>query len=1257
MTRRAIVGLWGLLLAFTATTTTAFADQLRFNETQGGLQWLPLSHTTTGSFFQRPRFSMEPHLDRLKERHMRRLTMAEPERRLTVSECIADLKKMGGDFDTKFRRTSLEALNKLLTASTIDVPSIIKSLPDLGTKIREFDFGKLGKSLGVGLVGVSIVLEGVSLTKEVQQMMEDAREVINTIREIEKVVRRIGDQVLELMERSDFNHFISAASASAVIVLDMGVDTSDKLFAVCRGFDYTQITQLTGTMQNFRLCTKETDETKLIKCKLAIGIAAAGALLESLVAASVCDSHVAISQSHSSHPIATLKVEAERFIHSLMSSLPAGNETAAEWKDSYDTIKNYGDNITEVANQAAPIDDPNSADKYVEEVLADLHSRTLGSVAAIRNYTASDVYRNMTATNPDAGAAGQIVGLALGKAQEKIVDKLGGLQDKVIDQHNERMVLYDTINNTLWTNHAEFMGQVDHMGTLFTEQHTERMGRLNGVQSSLSNIQSSTSSGFSQLRSRIQDMGRKFVSQVQGIEQNVVATGAATTSFLSNAVMDANKEIENRINGVGDTVVRNHEMIMSAIGDAQQTAVNEFTSTQNLLYSASDSFRQTIDNGLTLVADTATSTYNQINDVVYKRMEESHTILDQIMTGMSSDFALIDDKLVILENRARNMSYQLDIAKQFLVSIHLQYDKIQQMLDDLPTAVQQEMFQSDVDGLHRKYQNMRKVYRDYLESDLPVKTIAESCEAFQIYDLFLRFLRILDVSDEEMPRQLENFNFDRASYEQFGVTVLGVLNDLSFFDGICAKAQFSATMKDLEEKAKEQADEILRVSSKLAHQVEDVIPALVLAHRVPTRLAQLSSLSWGSEGMQTVEDLRAEFQKALGDYAMVTVLHAGTDGQLLIDHLDRDTSLEKPRRSGVILSEDQKLAVIWSHTKQIAADKMLQANQTELLRQGVYRGNLTSTSQGCFLASSSDDYYPSCSKCSCVHYEDFASLEDPMAGRAVTYLAEKSFDSDFVVETVFSADVDYALHVIQLNVGSLSGTLATAGIQAPVIALPATSAVPLPSTTTLDGLFTLWEGVSSSGRFDVVPSDIKGTVISTNELTVSVTSGGKLFHRTFSLFCDGRVKLVDVPESDFKLQYACSQAQRATSAKAKDGYPHLSSGLPVQRLERAVCAAGANLKFCRAKGAVDIVQAGTHLEFGALVDDVTLFTSRVFDDTFTICRHCAPETLNTLTTTYAFTSAFIGIPNAPPEMFNIECAESARSEPEKLLVCRPQASA
>lgn len=109
-----------------------------------------------------------------------------------------------------------------------------------------------------GLFAVGIVAEGVGLQKDIEQMKEQARAVIATLRKAEEVVNNIANDVLNLMERTNYEHFINAAEASARSVFDPTVDTTDKLFAVCRAFDYTQITKLASTMEAYQICTRQT---------------------------------------------------------------------------------------------------------------------------------------------------------------------------------------------------------------------------------------------------------------------------------------------------------------------------------------------------------------------------------------------------------------------------------------------------------------------------------------------------------------------------------------------------------------------------------------------------------------------------------------------------------------------------------------------------------------------------------------------------------------------------------------------------------------------------------------------------------------------------------------------------------------------------------------------------------------------------------------------------------------------------------------
>ncbi|GLE10806.1 hypothetical protein PINS_up023057 [Pythium insidiosum] len=1248
-----------------AEVATVDIDLSTLNDTS---TWTPLTQRHLDGFFERPKFSLSSHVQAFRARRQRRLEAAASEarsrqhaRRLAPGSCAEALKSLSNEFDTDVKG-KFKTLIKLLEPK-FDVKNVFKELPDFGAKLRKFNFAALGHGLLDAFDVGFFVKDLVTLEKDVQEMVAQAKAVIDKIREAEQIIRNIGNTILDRMERRDFEHFLNAAVASANAVLKSEAKTKDQHFAVCRAFDYTTITKLSNSMQNYQLCTNGTDTTAQQKCRFTVGLAASSALMQSLSAAAFCDAHFVIAQTHSSYPLSLLQQDAQNLLADLMQILMNGNEKKDEFKDAKQSLDQFRTEIEAFVSNATAVDDPDSPDAYMKTVLADLHSRTLTTTAAIGSYTASELYRNMTATNRAAGAAGQIVGLAVAKSQKQVKDKLVNLGDKVVSQHQERMGMYDTINSTIWTNHGEFMGQVGKMSTQFTAQHGERMGRLQNVQQNLGNVQSATTDGFGRLRGKIQDMGRHFVTQVQTIENNAIATGAETTTILSDAVVSATREVESRINGVGETLLRNHAQVMSAISNAQDTAVNEFSATQDLLFSASDRLRQAIDGGLGAVESTANAAFGKINDVVAKRMEESFTVLDGIMAGMSSEFSRIDDRLVVLYDRAANMSRQLDIAKDFLRDIHLKFEVVQQMLDALPAVVQRELFQSDVDGLHRQYMNMRKAYRTYLDSDLPVKTLVESCVSFQVYDLFLRFLRLVDVSDEELPDMLNNFAFSRSSYERFGIMVVGVLNELAFLDGVCAKVQFSATMADVEAKAQEQADLILRASARFAYHVEEVIPAYVLANRVPTEVEAVSPLAWEVNGFQAAEDLRKKLQDQVGDFASVTVIHAGVgaDAKLNVDHLDRDAALDardKPRRAGIYVSRDAKLAVLWGQTPLLPDDRVAGANATELLRQGILRGNVSSTKapSGCFLAGPRD-VYPRCKDCTCVHYEDFASTTDPMAGRAVTYLAEKTYDSDFVVESVFSAGVDYTLLFVQLNIGSLAGMAATAALQADVVAASSPDAPPQP---------VLWEGLTTSGRFDVVPGGIRGTVLRENELVLTLTQGATQMRLPFSLFCDGQSKLIRLAQPELELRYACTQTRRATSpaALAKAGFPIVSPGLPVKRLERAVCSQDPTRRSCKARGAValsehraadgGVATTKPTLRFGAAVPDITLFTDAGFRGTFAICRACSPQELEVLTQRLPFTGAILGIPDPPADMLNVQCAEpqiGTGSSTMQLVMC------
>ncbi|KAJ0396097.1 hypothetical protein P43SY_006665 [Pythium insidiosum] len=282
-----------------------------------------------------------------------------------------------------------------------------------------------------------------------------------------------------------------------------------------------------------------------------------------------------------------------------------------------------------------------------------------------------------------------------------------------------------------------------------------------------------------------------------------------------------------------------------------------------------------------------------------------------------------------------------------------------------------------------------------------------------------------------------------------------------------------------------------------------------------------------------------------------------------------------------------------------------------------------------------------------------------MAGRAVTYLAEKSFDSDFLVESVFSAGVDYALHFVQLNIGSLAGGAADAQLLADVVAASGPDTVSQP---------VLWEGRTTSGRFDVVPGGIRGTVLRENEVVLTLSQGATQYRLPFSLFCDGQAKLIKLAQPELELRYACAQIRRATSPSriAKAGFPIVSPGLPAKRLERAICSQDGPRRYCKARGGLAISEhraadggvATTKpvLRFGASVPDVTLFTDNGFRGTFAICRACSPAELEALTQKLPFTAAILGIPDPPADMLQVECAEpttGGNGSTMQLVICRP----
>ncbi|KAJ0401704.1 hypothetical protein P43SY_006154 [Pythium insidiosum] len=281
--------------------------------------WSPLSEQHLADFFQRPRFSLMGHVETFRARRRRRLEVAAVEarsrqqaRRLSPSTCGETLKELKGDFEkhvkTEFSRMAEDA------RKNFNVKQAIRDLPNLGKRLRDFDFAALGHGLLDALDVGLFVKDLVTLEKDVQEMVSQAKAVIDKIKEAERIIRNVGNTILDRMELRDFDHFIKDAIASAKAVFDSDAKTKDQHFAVCRAFDFTTITKLSSSMQNYQLCTDGSNRTVLQNCQYTVGLAASSAMMQSLTAAAFCDAHFMIAQSHSSYPLSSLKQDAQNLL-------------------------------------------------------------------------------------------------------------------------------------------------------------------------------------------------------------------------------------------------------------------------------------------------------------------------------------------------------------------------------------------------------------------------------------------------------------------------------------------------------------------------------------------------------------------------------------------------------------------------------------------------------------------------------------------------------------------------------------------------------------------------------------------------------------------------------------------------------------------------------------------------------------------------------------------------------------------------------
>lgn len=1201
------------------------------------------------AFFKKAPFSLARHLQQREAMHRR------------LGNCdiyIAD----HNDFKNQ--------LGKISAVLGGEMPNNLKGqvnrVIDVGNAIDATKFEKYmkaGNALLMAGMGGLAVLDITSSFAEANRLAQQADAVFKLLNEIKDTVNRIPETLAEQFVMSNFRSMLTDSQAMADIVLNR--NGSAMIRSACREFRVDQISTAASSLINYgSICDRANNASANDQraCFVGMGESVGGALVRLIAAEATCGAY-ALTDTGAPLRIVEDKRATMNFLSSVAKRIamitddnadgtPGGTGGQGASDEFNGIIASFDKNITEltanISDSASFGDDV--SEKFVT-ALNTYHFTNGDIIQNIKNVTSSEVYQALTEGNPTAGQAATVVAMAVGLKFNQSMEKLAGIKSNIEDKHAIRVDKIMEIDKKVWTNHNETMGKIDTMSTVFTGQHDVRMGRLSNIQSKVGTIQTRVSSGFQELRGKISAMGSTFSNKIAAIEQTVVSQGAETTSYLSNAISESTNRIGNRIDSIGTQVVEGHNRFMDAIGSTQQRTLREYDMTRNVLWSASDQLQQTIDTGMNSLSNTVAQSFDQVTDVVYRRMVDANVLLSNMLTGISGELTLIDNKLIVLDNQVFEMSNQLQVAQNFLEEINYSFDLIANGLKDAMAGIRAVLFQERLDGLYEQYEKMRQSYQSFLTSGQAIEETISSCKFTQISSLFLTMLDLVDIKDEEIPKHLEYFDFELRTYELFGISIIATLREVSFLDLVCAKIQFGPTPKDLEDLAKDQANLILQAAGTLTRQVSEAIPAFLMNYHATQRLEVAAQISWATNGFYEAERLRNELQVKIADFAQVSVIHAGADGQLDVRHLDLGFDYNNTvtaRRRGILVSSDSKLAVVWSNTKQLAPSITVNdQQQTKLLRQGIYRGSIRSTSAAprCFI-STAPGYYPVCdNQCKCDHYEDFVSTDSAESGRAVTYFESDAYDSAFTVESVFEADVTYYIESIAVTIRNL-GPSATASITGPTISKNQPNA----NRTEI-----LWEGYSSVGSFQAFASGVMGKVLRLNELTLEVASD-KVQGKKFSLFCDGELQKAIETSPSAELTYSCREIPRGYDSARVDGhnssspFTSMMTGQPTKRLENAVCAESGSTKSCKMVGSMTdlgAIGASGQLAVGSGVRDVTVYEEPAFKGSFTVCRQCSVKDLASIS--YRG-SVLIGIPEVKEDLLDMDCYQPAARP--NMLYCR-----
>ncbi|KAJ0391168.1 hypothetical protein P43SY_011403 [Pythium insidiosum] len=781
----------------------------------------------------------------------------------------------------------------------------------------------------------------------------------------------------------------------------------------------------------------------------------------------------------------------------------------------------------------------------------------------------SDMWKMAVNGNSAAADASAVFAATLLTRHDRFSSKLTNLESDIRGNSAERVRELGKADQKIDEFHQKKTQQITTMTKKFGDQHAERSGRLTKIDNRVQGLNTKAKAGFQDVQKKLDGLQGKLGGVIDGVAELIKNDAALTTRELKDTLAKSFEYTRNKIGVIDEKVTRNGEMIQVALDNTKTLLHDGFDKTNRVLVASSERMSAVMASSFQVLRNTVVDAAQHTQDVVSSRVIANGAKLSEQLVEFNYKLEYVEGRLVVLADQVSTLDERLQVTNMIMQDLAASAELVAVGLESLVGDIKEILFQQAFEDLRDRYSSLRYNYQNSLASPEDfemMNALKQSCQQTQAHDLLLSFLNLVDIEDEQIPKQMEYFKFEPQRYEAFGMQVITALDELSLLSTLCSGLLFrdDVTEEDLRRKSRENARLIRHAARQFTRHTSEVIPAYLISVRVRRELEDASKMELGgSDAMRnkTVAEVKDRLQQIVGTFARVTVLVAPQGGTLAAQHLEEQypaVDLSNVRRYGMMLSANKVMAVFWGNTKQLPATEPL--NKDELLRQGIFRGTV-STGAGCIVAQD-NQFYPRCINCVCEHFEDFASNTSATAGRVVTIYNSTAIDSGFFITSVKEAHVDYFIDQIRLQVA---------------LDVPALGAI---STTVLDQRRApqqqmLWEGYADNGKFDVVPGDVKGTLLPANELTLTLNYGGNAFRQIVRLFCNGRPLVVDYKRAAEKfpvqLTYQCREIIRTAVDPSSDAV--LVRGQPTDRMDVAVCLDMADGSTnCRVTGGFDTIE-------------------------------------------------------------------------------------